>query len=52
MIVKCPACLEQIGHTDLYTVEEAVAEHVCLASDQDYENAVNWVRFNQIVGEM
>lgn len=51
MVIRCAACKQEIGRTSTHTLEQAILEHVCLASDQDYETALTWIRFNQIVNE-
>lgn len=51
MRIACPACKLDIGDTTTHTVQQAVNEHICLASDEDHLVAVTEMRFLEIIRE-
>ena len=49
MIIRCPACLGELGDTTFHSVDQAVADHVCPADDNQYQFGVAWAAFQQAV---
>lgn len=52
MMITCPACHLNLGDNRQYTVEQAIREHVCLASDEEHQQAITRVKFQQIVSNL